>query len=395
MFHGGLTAVALAAAVVIVHAVREPHSLIARCLAVSPLVLLGRISYGVYLWHWPLFSFVTADTTGLTRWPLLAVRLLGTLAVAIVSYVVIEQPVRRGILSRRWPVTMPAAATATAFGLLVVVITLTTATPPATVPAAAPVVVVPTVRPEPAAPVSRPERTRRVAAKEPRITFLGDSVSWVIGTYLPEHPGLWTSNRAIQGCGIATLPEIRQLDAPHTNYPGCTKWARRWQKGIDKDDPDVAVIELNRWELMDRKLDGQYRHVGEPEYDAYLTAQLDKAVRIAGSKGAAVVLLTAAYTRRSERPDGSLYPEDQPSRVDAWNRLLYAQAAKQPDRVTVLDLNSVVCPDGKYTRSVRGLRVRSDGLHYTPAGVQRVIAPWLLPKLAAVATGTYRPSSGK
>jgi hypothetical protein len=35
--------------------------------------------------------------------------------------------------------------------------------------------------------------------------------------------------------------------------------------------------------------------------------------------------------------------------------------------------------------------VRSDGLHYTPAGVQKIIAPWLLPKLATIANGTYQP----
>jgi hypothetical protein len=29
-------------------------------------------------------------------------------------------------------------------------------------------------------------------------------------------------------------------------------------------------------------------------------------------------------------------------------------------------------------------------VHYTPAGVQQVIAPWLLPKLAAIAAGTYK-----
>ena len=203
-------------------------------------------------------------------------------------------------------------------------------------------------------------------------------------------PGLWTSVRAIEGCGIATLPDILELGTPHTNYPGCTSWPATWAKSVRHDDPDVAVIELNRWELMDRKLDGTYQHVGEPGYDAYLMGQLDKAVSIAGSHGAAVVLLTAAYTHRVEKPDGSLYPEDQPSRVDAWNQLLYQEQAKHPHTVTVLNLTKVVCPDGKFTWTIGNLRIRSDGLHYTPAGVQRIIAPWLLPKLAQIANGTYR-----
>jgi peptidoglycan/LPS O-acetylase OafA/YrhL len=394
LYHGGMTAAALATALVIAHVVVSPRSPLARAFGVAPLVWLGHLSYGVYLWHWPLFTFVTADVTGLSRWPLLAVRLAGTLAVAVVSYHLIEQPIRRGALGRLLPRRVPAVVTATAFGLMAVAISLSTAPPPASVPtAAAPVVIAaPSVKPKAAAPINRPGRPTTTTGRQPRVTFLGDSVSWVIGSYLPEHPGMWTNVRAIQGCGIATLPDILQLGTPHTNYPGCTSWQKRWQKGVDKDKPDVAVIELNRWELMDRKYQGRYQHVGDPEYDKYLRTQLREAIRIAGSDGAAVVLLTAAYTHRSEKPDGSLYPEDRPERVDAWNDLLRAEAADHPGKVTVLDLNPVVCPDGEFTWDVDDLRIRSDGLHYTTAGVQKVIAPWLLPKLAAIATGTYRPA---
>ena len=226
--------------------------------------------------------------------------------------------------------------------------------------------------------------------REPRVTFFGDSVSWVIGTYLPPHPGMRTTVRAIEGCGIATLPRhpaarraAHQLSGLHVvaERAGSSAWPRT--------TPTWRSIELNRWELMDRIYQGRYQHVGDPEYDAYLLAQLDTAVSIAGSQGAAVVLLTAAYTHRAERPDGSLYPEDEPDRVDAWNRLLCTEAARRPGDVTVLDLNPVVCPQGAFTWRINGIRVRSDGLHYTPAGVQRFIAPWLLPRLAQIATGTY------
>jgi hypothetical protein len=152
------------------------------------------------------------------------------------------------------------------------------------------------------------------------------------------------------------------------------------------------VILLDRWELMDRKLDGVYRHVGQPEYDAYLMSELDLALSIVAAHGAQVVLLTAPYTHRAERPDGGLYDEDQPERVDAWNRLLRSRAQREPTRITVLDLNKWVCPDGKFTWDVNQLRVRSDGLHFTPEGVQQWIAPWLLPQLFAIATGPTTPT---
>ena len=394
MYKGGLTLTAVATALIIAHAVVSPRSPTARFLALSPLVYLGRISYGVYLWHWPLFTFVTSDLTGLSRWPLLAVRLIGTLAVSLASFYLLEQPIRHGALVRLLPKRAPIGVTVGAFGIVIVAIVLTTAPPAGPALAAAPVIVT-TAKPRASTkpgitiPMDRPGRKAGTSGTEPRVTFFGDSVSWVIGNYLPKHPGLWTSTRAIEGCGIATLPSILELGTPHTNYPGCTTWYTRWQKGVDTDDPDVSVIELNRWELMDRKLNGVYQHVGEAAYNAYLLTQLDRAVSIVGSHGAAVVLLTAAYTHRAEKPDGSLYSEDDPARVDAWNKLLYQEQAKHPQQVTVLNLTPIVCPNGKFTWDIGKLKIRSDGLHYTPAGVQQIIAPWLLPKLAAIATGTY------
>ena len=53
--------------------------------------------------------------------------------------------------------------------------------------------------------------------------------------------------------------------------------------------------------------------------------------------------------------------------------------------MSVLDIDPLVCPGGRFTWRIGGMRVRSDGLHYTPEAVQRIIAPWLLPKLAQIA----------
>src|ERR687884_170367 len=105
------------------------------------------------------------------------------------------------------------------------------------------------------------------------------------GTYLPPQHELDISVHAIQGCGIATLPDIRYLDAPHTNYPGCTQWPARWRRYIRTEDPDVAVVLLDRWELMDRRLNGRYQHVGDPEFDAYLTGELRLAWDILTARG--------------------------------------------------------------------------------------------------------------
>jgi peptidoglycan/LPS O-acetylase OafA/YrhL len=393
LYRGGLAGIALAVAAVLAHAVVSPASPTARLLALPPLVWLGRISYGVYLWHWPLFQFVNATHTGLAGPRLLAVRLLLTLVIPIVSFFAIEEPIRHGRWLRRLPRLVPVGATAGAVaGVAAVVLVATVPVSLRTASFPAPRAALGVTPPASGSPTPAPHatppihRAGRKPGTEPRVDIFGDSVAWTVGAYLPDHPGLAVNNIAIQGCGITLQPDILELGAPHTLFPYCPGWPAKYQGAINIDDPDVSVLLLNRWELMDAKLNGVYQHVGQPDFDKYLTGQLDQAIQIMGSHGSHIVLLTAAYTHRAERPDGGLYDEDQPARIDAWNSLLRAEAARRPDTVTLLDLNKVVCPDGKYTESIDGLQVRSDGLHFTPEGVRQIIAPWLLPQLTTIAT---------
>ena len=263
-----------------------------------------------------------------------------------------------------------------------------TAAPRSRAPGPSPRPVVPSASASPA-PARQPPPIARLGRRPgpvPRVSVMGDSIAWTLGRYWPYRPDLAVTNRGVPGCGIARLPDIRYIGSPHTNYPGCTTWDQRWRAAVAADDPDVAVILLDRWELMDRRLGGRYQHVGEPEYDAYLAGELALAITIAAGQGARVTLLTAPYTRREVRPDGGLFPEDTPERVDAWNRLLTAVAAGHPAHPVVLDLRQVVCPQGRFTWNVGNVRVRSDGLHFTPQGVQQVIAPWLAPHLLQLAT---------
>jgi len=99
LYHGGLALVVLAVAVLIARVETRPDGVAARLLAVPPLAAVGRISYGLYLWHWPTFLLLDAERTGLDGVGLAAVRIAATAALASVSYVVVEQPIRTG----RWP----------------------------------------------------------------------------------------------------------------------------------------------------------------------------------------------------------------------------------------------------------------------------------------------------
>ncbi|HWW43974.1 MAG TPA: acyltransferase [Acidimicrobiia bacterium] len=109
--------------VVVLAAAAQPHpNPLARLLEWRPLVGLGLISYGVYLCHWPVFLWVTSTNTGLNGPGLFVLRCAITLAVSLASYVLVEQPIRRGGLARlgQVRVAVPAAGFATVAVVLLV-----------------------------------------------------------------------------------------------------------------------------------------------------------------------------------------------------------------------------------------------------------------------------------
>ena len=66
-----------------------------RALSTRPLVVLGAISYGVYLFHWPVYVVLDEERTNLPSVPLFVLRIAVTLALAVVSFRHLESPVRR------------------------------------------------------------------------------------------------------------------------------------------------------------------------------------------------------------------------------------------------------------------------------------------------------------
>ena len=64
---------------------------LAAALSGRPLVWLGTRSYGIYLFHWPIFVFVTPESVGLEGWWLTGLHVALTGAAAVLSYYLVEQ----------------------------------------------------------------------------------------------------------------------------------------------------------------------------------------------------------------------------------------------------------------------------------------------------------------
>ena len=106
---------AIVSAVVLAVVTTQPSARSSRTLSTQPLVAIGVISYGVYLYHWPLFLWLSPERTHLDGLPLFAWRLVATFAAATLSYFLIERPYRR----RRWALSWRALGGIATAGVIV------------------------------------------------------------------------------------------------------------------------------------------------------------------------------------------------------------------------------------------------------------------------------------
>ena len=99
-YQGGTLLVSLLTAVLVAACV-QPDSLLARVFGSAPLVWLGKRSYGIYLWHYPLLLLMNpvSDITAKPWWAYMVQIALVVLA-AELSYRFIETPFRHGLLGR-------------------------------------------------------------------------------------------------------------------------------------------------------------------------------------------------------------------------------------------------------------------------------------------------------
>ena len=93
IYGGVLDLIWIAAAALIASSVANPDSLLSNLLSLSPLRWIGKISYGLYLWHFPVAYCTLHGMDQPLKAGLLIVGL--SFGIAALSYYLIEQPARR------------------------------------------------------------------------------------------------------------------------------------------------------------------------------------------------------------------------------------------------------------------------------------------------------------
>ena len=389
LYRGGFAVHALAVAVIIVAITLHPGTALGRALSWRPLVAVGLISYGLYLWHWPVFVWMSPDRMGFSGWGLTAVRFAVAFGLAYASYRLIERPIRRGALNPRLAIPLAVtAAVVLAVAVLVVsrppdpdelvtgaalaptgaattvappsttvpttepttstaATTASTAptTPPTTAATSPPTTAGPTlsdlVRIVPAAPAP----LRQPTPDNPlRVALFGDSYMY------DAAPGI---EAALEATGLVQVEDRSVLGF------GLAKddWAEHINDAID-DGPELVVTMWARFDV------GLVEERGAAEF----AARLQEATSMLLSGGAQVVVVGLAP---SELGFGQ---HEAVSR--GINDVFAGLPAVFPGRVTYLDPDPLVAPDGvpRLTIPVPGgeLRVRKIDLgHYCPDGAAR------------------------
>ncbi|MCX6522033.1 MAG: acyltransferase family protein [Actinobacteria bacterium] len=397
-------------------------------LSLSPFAWLGRISYGVYLYHWPVFVVLDSRRIDLDTVPLFALRMAVTLVLAQASFSLFERPVRNGLLRRPRDIGLIALGTTALVAVTAVLVVpagtgdywgggdtadaaaidpvgegtlapLVVATPAPTTAAQTTTPSTPasaTPAPTDAAPASTvaPTSTTSTLAPIPplarpmRVVVAGDSTAEATGFGLAqwavERPDLaQVSILAEQGCGFVRGGEFLVQEWTETD-PRCDTWA---ETGLAEQvgglAPDVVMLLTTSWDVLDRRWapDEQLSPV-DPVFAQRIHDDFTILTQRLLDAGAAHVVWV-----REPIPNVFWWSSGQAQEDPARHAVLYAAmddiAEAYPGRVTVVDLPAWLDEQQLTTDQ----EARPDGVHWSPEASARIARDFLGEQLLRAALG--------
>ena len=416
LYRWQLAAVSLLS-VVVVATVVHPSAVTARRFFSSPaLVGLGKRSYGVYLWSWPISVLCGAYVGSWTRF-IAAMSL--TIVVSEFSYVYIETPIRKGAL-RRWfarqrdadwstrtvaagvvGVVLVGSLTAyytrvqrfdRAAGGTDVAIDLSKVLPASTASVAAVTTTVAGAVPTlgvVATPTSSAATVASVApvqqpAGPARMVIVGDSQAHALAINLPSgiESAFTITDGSVEGCSVYDDGKVRSQRSSFTRlFADCGGWPDKWAKAAGKGKAQIALVVLGAWDVFDVEVGGQLIAFNTPAADKRFIDDLGLGVAALRGTGAKVALLEVPCMRPKDVKGAGVpaLPErGDDARVAHLNQLLQQVAAADPANVWFVSGPTEWCNDPAISTD---LGYRWDGVHvYKPGAklIYETIAPALL-----------------
>jgi peptidoglycan/LPS O-acetylase OafA/YrhL/lysophospholipase L1-like esterase len=364
LYQGGLALYALASTVTVLAACLVAGPL-PRVLGARPLVHLGEISYGVYLYHWPIFLWLRQGTDW-PMWPRFVVGVALALAAAELSARLLERPVRAGrLLFGTRPRLLAAPAMV---GLLLLALVVRAEAPAPTIDFAA------AQRTLASAPVAADAPQEVGAPPRARVAFFGDSTALMTGGGFAEWLQATGRGDVVPGspdlgCSLMGGEALRLGGVVGPGPDGCTDWATEWPQLVASHQPTTVVVQVGAWDVQERRIgdDPTWRAPGDPVFDEALRARLLQAVDLLSASGATVVWLASPTPTegREGRNSDPAYDAVAP-RIQRINELVAELPARRPGAVRVVDLS------GWFEDTGEQYRLRPDGMHFSAATSREV-----------------------
>jgi peptidoglycan/LPS O-acetylase OafA/YrhL len=392
-YHGGLVACSGLAALVVA-AVGADRGPLVRVLATRPMGWLGTRSYGLYLWHWPIFVGLGIVQRASPEWWRIAAGVVMTAVASETSYRLVEMPIRRkGLAVLPWRAALPAVAglaiAAAAIAVLAPVsnrlVSATDALAKAARDASPPSTLLPTRAPTPpssadltaeATTTTSPPLAIAVAQPIPldrptRVLVVGDSVGYFLGVQLERDADLFNSevhNAAVPACPPSYAPlqrRTRSGEVPFAFAAACSEAVRNFRTLAESVKPDVVYVVFGA-SLLDQNeiAPGTWSAPCEAPFDEWYSQLHASMAADLGSSGARVVLVSQAYYR-SETSSRTPLLDDQ---IDCENRVAAEFARASNGAIGYVDLGHWTCPTRECLKSREGIELRADGTHFKDAG---------------------------
>ena len=394
---GGLLAYSVISACLVLSA--NVDGPVRRVMSFEPLRLLGVVSYGVYLFHWPLFKILNEERVDALlepfnlqprTWKLLAIRLAVVLALAAASFRWFESPIRRG---RRPKVLNPQVlALGGVVGVLVVAVVIPKVSEPPLDPFES--FIKAAEGPDPSELTPR-SRVGVAVGDSTMVTTANGLSEW--GAKQDDVQVLWGGS-AEAGCSIGDEGEVDYRGNQAGLRGGvCDEWRENLQADLVRNRErygrmDYAVVQSGPWDVANRQIPAggdEWVHIGQPVYDEYLRSEMEDVVDLLLDEGVTVVWFTAPITDWTmlDPPVDERPPEFDPARMDLYNDMIRELAAER-EGVVVVDLaeHAASLPPDELAR------IRPDGVHWSFDGSVE-LAGWLGPMVVAAADEEHAPGA--
>lgn len=334
------------------------------------LVEIGRRSYGLYLWHWPVMVFLTDDRLGIGHVPATAIRVAVFSTLTWASYRFLERPVlaRRAPLPRWWPLAP--------IGVIVLVLASTAGA------------TANRYQQQAGGATGTVQANQGITAPTgaggtpiDSLLLIGDSVAASIQEELARElagDGVSTASAVRYGCGIVEGMELTANGDLTPMAPGCPKHQALQDQLVAQQAPDVILV-IAQVDSYRRKLPDGTVIDFEESPDEYL-ALLNKAVDRLTVGGATMVIALPANVAYFNADAANV-------RYEAWRGLLRTLDEERSE-VVLLDLQSLICPESQCIREIDGTELRPDGMHYSDDSATLIVPRIVKALFAALGVDT-------